>query len=201
MTLPVPRLLTEASRSRNSQASWHAVASGRGPDQPDHRPHRKRHMVRRVVKGMANLRVFNLGMRNMQATNRAESSRISAGSDTQATIKPSDGRMYRQSHAFLTGEVGGEKVNIGYSSRYKVWATMHVQIPHLIAWCRHLGERIRSSGDVMTHTGLDLVSAGSRPGWLCGNSLATWEWVSVEANGSLALTPALQRRPHQTGRW
>ena len=55
-------------------------------------------------------------MRNIQATNRAELYRISAGSDTQATIKPSDARNYRQGHASLTGEMNGEQVNIGYSS-------------------------------------------------------------------------------------
>jgi superfamily II DNA or RNA helicase len=118
-------------------------------------------LVRRVVKGIVNPRVFNLGMRNIQATNRAESYRITAGSDTQATIKPSDARMYRQGHAFLTGEAEGAKVNIGYSSRSKVWASMQLQIPHLVAWCKQLGERIRSTGDIVTHSGLDLVSAGA----------------------------------------
>lgn len=118
-------------------------------------------LVRRVVKGILNPRVFNLGMRNIQATNRAESYRISAGSDTQATIKPSDARNYRQGHASLTGEMNGEQVNIGYSSRSKVWAMMQVQIPHLIAWCKQLGERIRSTGEIITHSGLDLLSAGS----------------------------------------
>jgi superfamily II DNA or RNA helicase len=118
-------------------------------------------MVRRVVKGIVNPRVFNLGMRNIQATNRAESYRITAGSDTQATIKPSDARMYRQGHAFLTGESDGETVNIGYSSRSKVWAAMQIQIPHLVAWCRQLGERIRSTGEIITFSGLDLLSAGT----------------------------------------
>ena len=38
---------------------------------------------------------------------------------------------------------------------------MQIQIPHLIAWCKQLGERIRSTGDIITHSGLDLLSAGA----------------------------------------
>ena len=116
-------------------------------------------LVRRVVKGILNPRVFNLGMRNIQATNRAESYRISAGSDTQATIKPACAGT-TAGHASLTGEMNGEQVNIGYSSRSRVGHDAG-QIPHprvvQTAW-----ERIRSTGGIITHSGLTC----SPPGWL-----------------------------------
>lgn len=117
-------------------------------------------LVRRVAKGIANPNVFNLGIRNIQATNRSESYRIVAGASTQTTITASDARLYRQGHVFMSGVEGEEKVNIGYSSGSKVWAASQMQIPHLLDWCRALGQKIRSVGEIVTNTGLDYLAGG-----------------------------------------
>lgn len=118
-------------------------------------------LVSRVIKDLKNQRIFNLGMRNIQATNKAESYRIVAGSDTQGSITPSDARRYRQGHVFMTGEENGNKRTLGYSSLSKVWEAGQMQIPELLDWCRALGKKIRSIGDVVTHSGLDYLSVGS----------------------------------------
>jgi len=116
--------------------------------------------MRRVVRRLRQQRVFNYGLRNTQAANVAESYRIISGSDTQLTMKASDARLYRQGHAFLTGEVGGNRVTIGYSAGSKVWSGAQLRIPALVAWCRELGREIRDEAQVVTHTGLDLISTG-----------------------------------------
>jgi hypothetical protein len=117
-------------------------------------------LTKRVIKGLTNQRIFNLGMRNILATNQAESYKTLAGPNTQSSVKPSDSLNYRQGHAFLSGEEGGTKTTIGYSSLSKVWATTHLQLPELMAWCAELGAKIRSEGEIVTNSGLDYLSAG-----------------------------------------
>lgn len=116
--------------------------------------------VGRVVRGINNQRIFNVGMRNIQAANRAESYRIIAGSDTQGAITPADSRRYRQGHVFLAGDENGQKTTIGYSSGSKVWGGAVFQIPDLVEWCHTLGQKIRSPEAIVTHSGLDYLAAG-----------------------------------------
>jgi hypothetical protein len=99
-------------------------------------------------------------MRNILATTTANSYKILAGSDTQAGITAADSRKYRQGHVFLTGDEGGEKTTIGYSSGSKVWAAASQQIPELLDWCRSLGQKIRSAGAPITNSGLDFLAPG-----------------------------------------
>lgn len=117
-------------------------------------------LTKRVIKGLTNQRIFNLGMRNILATNQAESYKTLAGPNTQSSVKPSDSLNYRQGHAFLSGEESGTKTTIGYSSLSKVWATTQLQLPELMAWCAELGTKIRSQGEIVTNSGLDYLSAG-----------------------------------------
>ena len=118
-------------------------------------------LIRRVLKDLTNQRVFNLGMRNIQATNMAESYKTLAGPDTQNTVTPSDARRYRQGHAFLSGEDDRGKHTLGYSSLSKIWEAGQMQIPRLLDWCRRIAGKIRSAGDIVTHSGLDYLSAGA----------------------------------------
>jgi superfamily II DNA or RNA helicase len=114
--------------------------------------------VGKVVKEITNKRIFNVGMRNIQAANTRESYKILAASDAQ--IDPSDARRYRQGHVFLTGEEAGQRTTIGYSSGGKVWSSTNNQIPELLDWCNALGRKIRSVGAVVTNCGLDYLDAG-----------------------------------------
>jgi hypothetical protein len=117
--------------------------------------------LKRVVRGLKNQKIFNIGMRNIRAANNAESYRILAGSNTQAAVKPSDGRLYRQGHVFMTGEENGERTTIGYSSGSKVWAAASLQIPLLIDWCNAIGVKVRATDEILTNSGLDYLSAGA----------------------------------------
>lgn len=116
--------------------------------------------VGRVVRDIANKRVFNVGMRNILATNTAESYKILAGSDTQDAITAADGRKYRQGHVFLSGDENGSRTTVGYSSGSKVWASSNHQIPELLAWCKRLGLKIRRNDAVVTQSGLDYLARG-----------------------------------------
>ena len=131
--------------------------------------------VRRVVRRLRHQRVFNFGMRNIQASNSAESYRIIAGPNAQATIDPVDARLYRQGHVFMTGDVEGQKVTIGYSSGSKVWASAQERIPGLLAWCRAIGREIRVDTAIVTNSGLDYVPTGDVTATLPPNIvLAQW---------------------------
>jgi hypothetical protein len=116
--------------------------------------------VGRVVRGVANKRIFNVGMRNILATTTADSYKILAGSDTQGGITAADGRKYRQGHVFLTGDENGDRTTIGYSSGSKVWSAASHQIPELLAWCRALGQKIRNVGPLVTNSALDRLAPG-----------------------------------------
>ncbi len=111
-----------------------------------------------MIKEISNKRIFNVGMRNIQAANTRESYKILTGPDAQ--IDPADARRYRQGHVFLTGEEDGDRTTIGYSSGGKVWSATNDQIPDLLDWCKALGRKIRSTGVIVTHSGLDYLDAG-----------------------------------------
>jgi superfamily II DNA or RNA helicase len=117
-------------------------------------------VVSRVIRDIDNKRVFNVGMRNILASNSAESYKIIAGSDTQNVITANDSRRYRPGHVFLSGDEAGERTNVGYSSRSKVWAASQMQIPELVQWCRRLGGKIRRTEAVVTNCGLDYLTHG-----------------------------------------
>jgi superfamily II DNA or RNA helicase len=116
--------------------------------------------LRRVLRRLQDQRVFNYGMRNIQATNAAESYRITAGPNAGATLSPMEARLYRQGHAFVSGDVDGEKVTVGYSSGSKVWSAAQTRIPILLSWCRTVAAELRSEAAVVTHSGLDYLPAG-----------------------------------------
>lgn len=115
-------------------------------------------LVTRVVKDITAKRLFNVGMRNIQAANTHESYKIVTGSDAQ--IDPSEGNRYRFGHAFLAGEEHGDRITIGYSSGAKVWSSSKDQIPALLDWCRALGQKIRNEARFLTNSGLDYLEAG-----------------------------------------
>lgn len=114
--------------------------------------------VRRVVRNVKNQRIFNLGLRNVQTTNTAESYRIIAGSD--AHVRPSDARLYVTGHVYLSGVEEAENITIGYSAGSKVWATQQERIPLLREWCQLLADKIRTAGDFVTNTTLDSLAQG-----------------------------------------
>ena len=112
--------------------------------------------LRRVLRRLQDQRAFNYGMRNIQATNAAESYRIGSGPNAGATLSPMEARLYRQGHAFVTGDVDGGKVTVGYSSGSKVWSAAQTRIPILLSWCRAVAAELRSEAAVVTHSGLDI---------------------------------------------
>jgi superfamily II DNA or RNA helicase len=151
-----PTNLLFINSSRSIEGLYAAIAKGFDPTA---RP-LAISQTNRVVRDLQNRRFFNIGMRNIRTTNNAESYRIITGSNTQAAVKPSDGRIYRQGHVFLAGESHGQKVTIGYSSGSKVWSSSTLQLPDLLSWCSELAAQIRSTGEIHTNSGLDYLSTG-----------------------------------------
>jgi hypothetical protein len=117
-------------------------------------------LVKRVLKDLVNQKAFSVGMRNILA-NATESYRTMSGPRADGKVTASDGRLYRLGHAFTSGETSeGQKTTIGYSTRSKVWGTEHLQVPQLVKWCSRIGAKIRSTGVVVTNSGLDNLSTG-----------------------------------------
>jgi superfamily II DNA or RNA helicase len=145
--------------------------------------------VARVAKDVSNPAFFNIGMRNIQASNNAESYRIISGSNSQATLKPSDGRLYRQGHAFLSGESEGKRVTIGYSSGGKVWSSSTFQIPDLLDWCKTIGKKIRSTGEIVTNSGFDFLSKGKVATEIPPNiTFAQWDKEAFDYNNPVRVS-------------
>jgi hypothetical protein len=76
---------------------------------------------------------------------QSDSYRIITGSNSQAAVNPSDGRLYRQGQVFMSGEEQQQKVTIGYSSGSKAWAAASAQIPDPVAWCQELAKKYGAS--------------------------------------------------------
>lgn len=110
--------------------------------------------VNRVLRDMAEMKCFNVGMRkNVQ--NSTDSYVILAGPNPARSIEKNDGRLYHRGHVNVTGEQNGEKVTLGYSSASKVWSNQNTQIPHLIDWCKALSKRIANDSPMPALAGID----------------------------------------------
>lgn len=137
------------------------------------------HYLHRVFRGLSDLQVFNVGMRNRTASSRTESYRILAGSGADRALDPTDGHLYDQGHVYGRGECELENedeldesendgevasrrrpVTLGYSSSGKVWSGERSLIPDFVMWCQTLARRIAEDGDVETGTGIDHLSVG-----------------------------------------
>ena len=115
-------------------------------------------VVNRVVRGIDHPEAFSVGMRNRMQSS-SESYRIMAGPNPAKTIRRSDGRMYHRGHAMFRGLEAGVAVTIGFSSSSRVWSNAYVQIPELLAWCRHIAAKIRKTGVPSTDSNWDLLPA------------------------------------------
>lgn len=117
--------------------------------------------IYKAFSDLVNASFFNIGMRNRVMGSSVESYRIIAGSSAQGSIKKSDGRLYRQGHAFCTAEDNeGEKITLGYSSASKIWSSSSSQIPELIKWCHALAGKLTSTRAGKTNSSLDFLDAG-----------------------------------------
>jgi len=133
-------------------------------------------LVHKVIADLHNPEVFNLGLRNKNTINNAESYIIKAGSHVQNTLKANDIKLYEGGHMFLRGEVDGGYKTIGYSSSSKVWSNTTAVITNFVKWCMALSEKINSTIAVKTNTDIDKISFRKVINILPENPIfATWD--------------------------
>lgn len=116
--------------------------------------------INRVLRGLADLELFNVGMRNRSVGTVAESYRQMAGAAVHNSIDSSDGALYHRGHIFGKGNTPGGATTIGLSSLSKVWRLDRTKIPQLIAWCQNLAGEIANPAPFLTGTELDHLDAG-----------------------------------------
>jgi len=114
--------------------------------------------VHRVIGKVEDPEVFNLGLRNKNSVNNAESYLIKAGSHVQKALKTAELNLYEGGHLFLRGKEDGVFKTIGYSSSSKVWSNYSAKITDFIKWCILLSAKINSSEEIKTFTDLDKIT-------------------------------------------
>lgn len=112
--------------------------------------------VDKVLSGLDELDLFNIGLRNRVQGSSSESYLIRTGPAAQQAVSESDGRIYHRGHIF------GKSVDgtIGYSSSSKVWSSQRLLIPQLVKWAKKVSERLVSAVPVLTRSNLDHISCG-----------------------------------------
>lgn len=114
--------------------------------------------INRVLRHLASLECFSVGMRNRARGASMESYRMIAGSRAHKAISPTAGRLFHRGHIFArTGDI-----TIGYSSGSKVWSNIYLKIPALVQWCRELALKIVDDSSFITNSELDNLPI-SRP--------------------------------------
>jgi superfamily II DNA or RNA helicase len=131
--------------------------------------------VNRVLLDLADLRLFNVGMRNVAATRGSESYRTMAGPSVDEAIELSYRREFRRGHWFGSALDNGQAVTIGLSTASKVWSNTSSQIPKLVAWCKRLAEKMASERTPHTNSGLDHLATGDEITGIPGN-VAYIDW-------------------------
>jgi hypothetical protein len=116
--------------------------------------------VNRVLLDLADLRLFNVGMRNVTAARGSESYRTMAGRSVDEAIELSFRREFRRGHWFGSALDNGNAVTIGLSTASKVWSNTSSQIPKLVAWCKRLAGKMASERTPHTNSGLDHLATG-----------------------------------------
>jgi hypothetical protein len=113
-----------------------------------------------ALRGLEDLRFFNIGMRNAASSDREASYHTMAGSAVDQALANDDGRRYHRGHSFAKAKEAGHDVTIGISTASKVWSNMSDRLPKLIGWCKALAQKLQSGTVAPTNTGIDLLSAG-----------------------------------------
>lgn len=141
--------------SRKSESLYDQIAEALCPDGARRLPLSK---LNRVLRRLPSPRFFNVGMRNRTRGAASESYRILTGPSAGKAVRPTDGRLFHQGHAFGgAGEGGGG--TLGLSSASKVWSNQYSTIPDIIEWCRSLANDIQDDRAVLTRSGLDHLAA------------------------------------------
>jgi superfamily II DNA or RNA helicase len=117
--------------------------------------------VSRVLRGLTDLELFNVGMRNRLSGTNAESYRNLHGSGVHHAVARSDGQIYHRGHVFGRAvDQDGNTTTIGLSSLAKVWRSDVTQISELLDWCKQLAKKIANPAPVITNSNLDFLSEG-----------------------------------------
>lgn len=92
--------------------------------------------LKKVFHGFTDLQVINVGMHTESKTATDEAYRFLAGKRLRGDPQR------RTGHVVAIGEVEGRRTTLGFSRKSKVWATDHLTLDALAAWCDWLAARL-----------------------------------------------------------
>ncbi len=117
-------------------------------------------VVTKAMAGIADLRIFNLGLRKRVFGSGNESYRTYTGSKAHHVVSRTDGLSYNPGHLSGQGSANGEAVNIGVSLSSKIWSSDSSQIPGLISWFATLAQRLIGEESIVTNSEWDNLTMG-----------------------------------------
>ena len=115
----------------------------------------------RVLRSLAELELFNVGIRNRATGTVAESYRQISGSSAHQALQKGDAALYHRGHIFGRGQTAKGTTTIGVSSLGKIWRLEPTKIPDLVAWCRGLARDIENPAPFKTGIAIDHFDVGT----------------------------------------
>lgn len=113
-------------------------------------------MTRRAVAGLADLRFYNVGLKNTALNTTAESYRVLTGPRAERAVGAGDARSFVQGHFFGSGAEGEERETIGASSSSRIWSNQRLTVSDYLDWVSKLNNRLNGTAGIAASQ-LDLI--------------------------------------------
>lgn len=144
----------------------------------------------RARAGLAEVRFFNVGLKNTTFNSQSETYRTLTGPAAERAVTAGDSRVYAQGHFFGSGSSCGEKETIGASSSSRIWSNQRLSIAEFYQWVARLDGRL--AGNVpFSETRLDVIRSATTLQRLPDLVIAgTWPRAGFKTNPKIRI-----RRP------
>lgn len=118
--------------------------------------------IQRILRGLSEYDIFNLGMRGRNKGVTTEAYKIAAGNKVDKSITPADPSRFIQGHVVFSAKDNNQLLTLGYSSSGKTWQNEYSNLPEYILWCDGVAEKISQDSEIITGTALDKLKVAER---------------------------------------
>ena len=120
--------------------------------------------VFRSFAGVTRLRLNNVGLSEQLGRNVSFTSRM--GADVAPVLRNAQLTRARKSVLAGTGYEGGQNATVGASRKGRIWSHRRDRLTELIAWCKHIGQKVIDANidpDVVLQGTLEATVRDTRP--------------------------------------